>query len=103
MKLRHLFISSVIALSLTSCITDNSTEASSDTSLLSLEHPIENIITLNRWDTLTLAPKVLQTNQQKKSILSMGGKLQSCIYCAHIKVRMQRSKDAALPTKNYKW
>ncbi len=66
MKLRHLFISSVIALSLTSCITDNSTEASSDTSLLSLEHPIENIITLNRWDTLTLAPKVLQTNQQKK-------------------------------------
>ena len=33
----------------------------------------------------------------------MGGKLQSCIYCAHIKVRMQRSKDAALPTKNYKW
>lgn len=66
MKIHAILLSAILLLATTSCITDNSTELSNDTSLLGLDQPIEHNITVNMGEELLISPKVTQTNKQKK-------------------------------------
>jgi len=63
--LLHVLVLSVAVLSLQSCITDDSTSPSGNSSKLSLSQDLQQKYTLDRWDTLKIAPKVVQTNAQK--------------------------------------
>ena len=63
--LLHVLALSVAVLSLQSCITDDSTSPSGNASKLSLSQDLQQKYTLDRWDTLKIAPKVVQTNAQK--------------------------------------
>ena len=63
--LLHVLVLSVVVLSLQSCITDDSTSPSGNSSKLSLSQDLQQKYTLDRWDTLKIAPKVVQTNAQK--------------------------------------
>jgi len=63
--LLHVLALSVAVLSLQSCITDDSTSPSGNVSKLSLSQDLQQKYTLDRWDTLKIAPKVVQTNAQK--------------------------------------
>ena len=63
--LLHVLALSVAVLSLQSCITDDSTSPSGNSSKLSLSQDLHQKYTLDRWDTLKIAPKVVQTNAQK--------------------------------------
>ena len=63
--LLHVLALSVAVLSLQSCITDDSTSPSGSSSKLSLSQDLQQKYTLDRWDTLKISPKVVQTNAQK--------------------------------------
>jgi len=63
--LLHVLALSVAVLSLQSCITDDSTSPSGNASKLSLSQDLQQKYTLDRWDTLKISPKVVQTNAQK--------------------------------------
>ena len=63
--LLYVLVLSVAVLSLQSCITDDSTSPSGNSSKLSLSQDLHQKYTLDRWDTLKIAPKVVQTNAQK--------------------------------------
>ena len=65
MKARYIFVLAAMAFVAQSCITDDSTAPSGTSSKLSLSQPLATTYTLDRWDTLKIAPQVVQTNAQK--------------------------------------
>lgn len=64
-KIKYLLAFVLVALMASSCVTDDSTTASGNSSRISLETALAKTYTLNRWDTLKIAPQVQQTNTAK--------------------------------------
>ena len=64
MNIKNIFIATALMLTVVSCINDDSTGSTHNTSKLSLTVPFEKTYTLNRLDTLKLSPTVTQSGEQ---------------------------------------
>ena len=95
--LLHVLALSVAVLSLQSCITDDSTSPSGNASKLSLSQDLQQKYTLDRWDTLKIAPKVVQTNAQKDVIYEWEIKQESGVYRCPTQLCVRRIRGVSLP------